>query len=69
MGLPAAYLLSHRMTENELVSLFKEIKNLIPDYETSFFTNDDMNYFWNGFHGIFSHSMTKKLLCTWHITQ
>ncbi|KAK6017666.1 hypothetical protein OSTOST_16808 [Ostertagia ostertagi] len=69
MGLPAAYLLSHRMTEDEVFELFAAIKEKIPDFDPKFFMTDDTNSFFNGFKRAFPDSAAVKLLCCFHVLQ
>ncbi|KAK6031150.1 hypothetical protein OSTOST_02702, partial [Ostertagia ostertagi] len=66
-GLPAAYLLSNRMTEAESELLFKEVKKVMPAFDPTFFMSDDTNSFYNGFRRVFPNSKAKKLLCVYHI--
>ncbi|KAK6022780.1 hypothetical protein OSTOST_11508 [Ostertagia ostertagi] len=68
-GLPAAYLLSNRMTEDEVASLFKEVKTLLPCFDTEYFMSDDCNSFYNGFVKVFPQSRAQKLLCSFHVIQ
>ncbi|KAK5967646.1 MULE domain-containing protein [Trichostrongylus colubriformis] len=69
MGLPAAYLLSYRMTEEEVFKLFSEIKEVAPDFNPKLFMTDDTNSFYNGFQRAFPHAATVKLLCCFHVLQ
>ncbi|CAJ0602654.1 unnamed protein product [Cylicocyclus nassatus] len=68
-ALPAAYLLSYRMTEVEVGILFECVKKLLPSFHTEFFMTDDTNTFWNGFRKVFTTTHTKRLLCLWHVQQ
>ncbi|KHJ90820.1 hypothetical protein OESDEN_09325 [Oesophagostomum dentatum] len=65
-ALPAAYLLSYRMTEVEIGILFEQVKKNLPSFHTDYIMTDDTNTFWNGFGRVFPTSWTKKLLCLWH---
>ncbi|KAK5970908.1 MULE domain-containing protein [Trichostrongylus colubriformis] len=69
MGLPAAYLLSHRMTEEEVYKFFWEIKEIVPDFDPKLFMTDDTNSFYNGFQRAFPNSGAVKLLCCFHVLQ
>ncbi|VDP14098.1 unnamed protein product [Heligmosomoides polygyrus] len=55
-GLPAAYLLSRRMTEKEIAILFGEIKKVVADFNPKYFMSDDTNSFFNGFIQVFHNS-------------
>ncbi|KHJ85752.1 hypothetical protein OESDEN_14513 [Oesophagostomum dentatum] len=66
-ALPAAYLLSYRMTEAEVGIMFETVKEFLPSFHTDFFMTDDTNTFWNGFKRVFSPTWTKRLLCLWHV--
>ncbi|KAK6058161.1 hypothetical protein COOONC_04272 [Cooperia oncophora] len=68
-GIPAAYLLSNRMSEDEVALMFKEVKALLPEFDTHFFMSDDCNSFYNGFIRIFPYTKAQKLLCSFHIIQ
>ncbi|KAK6763017.1 hypothetical protein RB195_023644 [Necator americanus] len=68
-ALPAAYLLSYRMTEAEVGLLFEHVKKYLPSFHTDYFMTDDTNTFWNGYSKAFSSSSTKRLLCLWHVQQ
>ncbi|KHJ80066.1 hypothetical protein OESDEN_20268 [Oesophagostomum dentatum] len=68
-GLPSAFLLSQRMTEEEVTLLFEQVKMLVPSFETAYFMSDDSNSFYNAFRRVFPGSEARKLLCTFHITQ
>ncbi|CAJ0595019.1 unnamed protein product [Cylicocyclus nassatus] len=57
MGLPAAFLLSFKMTENEVSILFQEIV-LLPQFDTAYFMSDDSNSFYNGFIKVVPQSMS-----------
>ncbi|KAK6749368.1 hypothetical protein RB195_001779 [Necator americanus] len=68
-ALPAAYLLSYRMTEVEVGIIFEHVKKLLPSFHTDYFMTDDTNTFWNGFNKVFQPSSTKRLLCLWRVQQ
>ncbi|KAK6748918.1 hypothetical protein RB195_001501 [Necator americanus] len=68
-ALPAAYLLSYRMTDMEVGLMFEHVKKLLPSFHTDNFITDDTNTFWNGFSKVFPSSWTKRLLCLWHVQQ
>ncbi|EYC13353.1 hypothetical protein Y032_0044g937 [Ancylostoma ceylanicum] len=68
-ALPAAYLLSYRMTEVEVGIMFEQVKKFLPSFYTEFFMTDDANTFWNGFKRAFPSSWAQKLLCHWHVQQ
>ncbi|KHJ83878.1 hypothetical protein OESDEN_16415 [Oesophagostomum dentatum] len=68
-ALPAAYLLSYRMTEAEVGTLFTYVKEFLPSFYTEYFMSDDTNTFWNGFKQVFPSSSAKRLLCLWHVQQ
>ncbi|KHJ90428.1 zinc finger, C2H2 type [Oesophagostomum dentatum] len=68
-GLPAAFLLSYRMTHAEISRLFEEIRRTAPEFDPKYFMSDDAAAFFNGFKEVFPHSHTKKLLCSWHVLQ
>ncbi|RCN50320.1 hypothetical protein ANCCAN_03542 [Ancylostoma caninum] len=68
-ALPAAYLLSYRMTEVEVGIMFEQVRKFLPSFHTDFFMTDDTNTFWNGFKRAFPSSCAQKLLCFWHVQQ
>ncbi|PIO73956.1 hypothetical protein TELCIR_04046 [Teladorsagia circumcincta] len=68
-GLPAAYLLSNRMTENGVAAMYEEVKRLVPNFDTEYFMSDDCNAFYNGFTKVFPRTRTQKLLCFFHVIQ
>ncbi|KAK6021389.1 hypothetical protein OSTOST_12938, partial [Ostertagia ostertagi] len=68
-GLPAAFLLTNRMTEEETELLFMEIKKLVPSFDPTYFMSDDANSFFNGFRRVFPRSTTRKLLCVYHVVK
>ncbi|KHJ78359.1 hypothetical protein OESDEN_22020, partial [Oesophagostomum dentatum] len=68
-ALPAAYLLSYRMTGVEVGMMFTFVKKFLPSFYTDYLMTDDTNTFWNGFKKIFPESTAKKLLCHWHVQQ
>ncbi|KAK6029280.1 hypothetical protein OSTOST_04610 [Ostertagia ostertagi] len=61
MGLPGAYLLSNRMTEDEVYKLFVTIKGKVPNFDPKLFTTDDTNSFYNGFLRAFPSSFCLKV--------
>ncbi|KAK6735699.1 hypothetical protein RB195_018746 [Necator americanus] len=68
-ALPAAYLVSYRMTDIEVGMMFEHVKKLLPSFHTDNFITDDTNTFWNGFSKVFLSSWNKRLLCLWHVQQ
>ncbi|KHJ95183.1 hypothetical protein OESDEN_04875 [Oesophagostomum dentatum] len=66
-SLPAAFLLSFRMSQAELELLFLEIKKKIPTFAPRYFMSDDASAFFNAYTKIFPGSATRKLLCSWHV--
>ncbi|KAK6047843.1 hypothetical protein COOONC_14652, partial [Cooperia oncophora] len=68
-ALPAAFMLSFRMSENELVVLFDKVKELVPAFAPEFFMSDDAPSFYNAFRRVFPEAQTRKILCNWHVLQ
>ncbi|KAK6037517.1 hypothetical protein COOONC_24978 [Cooperia oncophora] len=68
-ALPAAFMLSFRMSENELVVLFDKVKELVPAFAPEFFMSDDAPSFYNAFRRVFPEAKTRKILCNWHVLQ
>ncbi|KAK5986918.1 MULE domain-containing protein [Trichostrongylus colubriformis] len=68
-GLPAAFLLTNRMTEEEAELLFMEIKKMVPSFDPTYFMSDDANAFFNGFRRVFPQSTARKLLCVYHVVK
>ncbi|KAK6046396.1 hypothetical protein COOONC_16099 [Cooperia oncophora] len=68
-ALPAAFMLSFRMSESELVTLFDKVKELVPAFAPDFFMSDDAASFHNAFLRVFPNAHTRKILCNWHVLQ
>ncbi|KAK6046036.1 zinc finger, C2H2 type [Cooperia oncophora] len=68
-GFPCGFVLSFRMTSQEISTLFRIIKNLLPQFDTQFVMTDDCGVFYNGFMDVFPLSRAQKILCKFHLSQ
>ncbi|VDO19410.1 unnamed protein product [Heligmosomoides polygyrus] len=68
-GFPSAFLLSYRMTSNEVQVLFRLVKEIIPYFDTQFFITADTYVFYNVFIAVFPSSKVSKMLCSFHMLQ
>lgn len=67
-GLPAAFLLSGSMTTADVEKLFREIKNLVPEFDPRQVVTDEAICFYNAFRAVFPSSRAKLHYCRWHIS-
>ncbi|KAK6017230.1 hypothetical protein OSTOST_17280, partial [Ostertagia ostertagi] len=68
-GLPAAFLLSGTMTTSDVEKLFKEVRNLMPNFNPSQIVTDEAPCFIKGFQSIFPRSKAAPRFCRWHISK
>ncbi|RCN46826.1 hypothetical protein ANCCAN_07140 [Ancylostoma caninum] len=66
-GLPGAFLLSKRITQNEVALLFEEVKKVAPCFNPRFYMSDDDPTFFNVFKSVFPNSTTEMSLCSWPV--
>ncbi|KAL6729450.1 hypothetical protein Aduo_000501 [Ancylostoma duodenale] len=66
-GLPGAFLLSRRITQNEVTLLFEEVKKVAPCFNPRFYFSDDDPTFFNVFKSVFPNSTTEMSLCSWPV--
>ncbi|EYB86492.1 hypothetical protein Y032_0278g1173 [Ancylostoma ceylanicum] len=68
-GFPCGFLLSFRMTSEEIAVLFEVVRDLIPHFDTHYVMTDDCGSFYNGFRKVFPASRAQKILCKFHLGQ
>ncbi|EYC38889.1 hypothetical protein Y032_0688g1545 [Ancylostoma ceylanicum] len=68
-GLPAAFLLSKRVTQSEVALLFEEVRKVAPCFNPRFFMSDSDPAFFNVFKSVFPDSATEMSLCSWPVLQ
>ncbi|KAK6037697.1 hypothetical protein COOONC_24799 [Cooperia oncophora] len=68
-GFPCCFLISYRMTSEEVAELFLLVKKSIPEFDTRFIMTDDTNVFYNAFSNTFPQSRAQKILCSFHVSK
>ncbi|RCN45214.1 hypothetical protein ANCCAN_08787, partial [Ancylostoma caninum] len=67
-GYPCCFLISYRMTSEEVAYLYELVKKVIPHFDTRFAMTDDTYVFFNAFMKVFPDSRAQKVLCSFHST-
>ena len=65
-GIPVAWLISNRESENVLKHFFTSIRERCGEVKTDVFMSDDANAYYNAWAATFPQP-SKKLLCSWHV--
>ncbi|KAK6030993.1 hypothetical protein OSTOST_02862, partial [Ostertagia ostertagi] len=68
-GFPCCFLISYRMTSDEVSVLFGLVKKWIPHFDARYIMTDDTNVFYNAYNATFPQSRAQKILCSFHISK